>query len=405
MPDTVVLPTLADLVSYLKAHEWLSSQPGPGGTLWAKGDTRIGVPHDPDDVLITSVLGRLARSEQRDVKATADAVRHVRFDVTHLRAVSHHHIVDKIPLETATKLINSAKVMLRATATTALRERAQIAGSYSRIGDEVVHEAFMGHTERGSFIIPVLVQIPEPDPPDPLQPTLYDDRAEPILHNAAPEPFERRVVRTFAQSMQAVRDLVVEPGRIPGTDQMHELVYRGVSREFCGGLVKVLDESTIGEFETIVDWAPVVPAPDTMPRHVSISAEAVDLVRVVADRLRQQRRPSKQVFSGTIVQFRHENHDDPFGEIAVSTMRRGRPSEVTVRLPISAYREAWDWHNAGRAVLVEGLIRRSPGRPGIVDNPVRFQPLDELMLPTSDHSLQTVGIRPPIPEIESGGNQ
>jgi len=383
LPDTVVLPTLADVVTYLRAQGWLSSPPGPGGTLWVKGDARIGVPHEPDDVLIGSVLDRLARAERRDIKSTADAVRHVRFDVTHLRAVNDYRIVDKIPLETATKLISSARTMLRATATTARRERAQIAGSYSHIGDEVIREAFMGHTERGSFIIPVLVPIPEPEQPDPKRPTLYDDHAEPVLHHAAPEPFERRVVRTFAQSMQAVHDLVVEPGRIPNTDRIHELVYRGVSREFCAGLVNVLDETAIGEFESTIDWAPVVPAPDTMPRHVLISAEAVDLVRSVAERLRQQKAPSRQVFSGTIVEFRHENHDDPFGEIAVSTMRRGRPSEIRVRLPIETYREAWEWHNAGRAVLVEGLIRRSPGRPGIVDNPTRFQPLDELMLPNS----------------------
>jgi hypothetical protein len=326
LPDTITAPALTDLVSYLRAHGWSSSPPGLGGTLWAKGNVRIGVPNDPDDVLMGSVLGRLARTEQRDIKATADAVRHVRYDVTHLRAVNDYRIVDKIPLETATKLISSARTMLRATATTARWERAQIAGSYSRIGDEVIRDAFMGHTERGSFIIPVLVPVPEPEQPD--QPTLYDDQTEPILHNAAPEPFTRRVVRTFVQSMQAVRDLVVDPGRVPTTDNIHELVYRGVSREFCSALVNILDESAIGEFETTVDWAPVVPAPDTMLGEVSISAEAVDLVRSVADRLRQQKAPSRQVFSGTIVQFRHENHDDPFGEIAVSTIRRGRSSEV-----------------------------------------------------------------------------
>lgn len=381
MLDTVVLPSLVDLRSYLKAYGWSSNPPGPGGTLWMKGESLIGVPHEPDDVLVTSVLSRLARAERRDVKATADAVRHVRFDVTHLRAINDLRIVDKIPLETATKLIGSARTMLRATATTARWERAHIGGSYSRIGDQVIREAFMGHTERGSFIIPVLVPIPEPEQPDPGQPTLYDEQEEPVLHNAAPEPFERRVVRTFAQSMQAVHDLVVEPDRAPNADSMHELVYRGVSREFCAALVNVLDEGAIGEFETTVSWSPVAPGPDTMPRQVSISAEAADLVRSVAERLRQQRTPSKQVFSGTIVQFRHENRDDPYGEIAVSTMRRGRQSEVRVRLPLDEYRVAWDWHNAGRAVLVEGLIRRSPGKPGIVDDPVRFQPLDELMFP------------------------
>ncbi|WP_280316948.1 hypothetical protein [Nocardia wallacei] len=385
MPDIAYLPTPEDLVSYLRIHGWSPNPPGPGGTMWLKGAARIGVPHEPDGVFVGSVLSQLARAEQRDVRATADAVRYVRFDVTHLRAVNDRRIVDKIPLEAATTLISSARAMLRATATTALRERAQIS-SYSRIGDEVIRDAFMGHTERGSYVIPVLVPIPPPEQPAIDQPTLYDDQDEPVRYRTTPEPFERRVVRTFAQSMQAVHDLVVQPGRFARTDDIHELVYRGVSREFCSGLAKVLDEGTIAEFETTVEWAPVVAAPETMPRQVSISAEAADLVRDIADRMRQQRAPSSQVFSGTIVEFLHENHDDPFGEVGVSTMRRGRPSKVRVRLPLQTFREAWEWHNAGRAVLVEGIIRRSSGKPGIVDQPIRFQPLDQLMLPGSSPS-------------------
>lgn len=381
MPDSLVLPSLDDVLSYLRTHGWSSNPPGPGGTLWVKGEARIGVPNRPDDVLLESALRRLADAEDSDVKKTADAVRYVRFDVTHLRAVNDARIVDKIPLQAATKLISSARTMLRATATTALGERAQIAGSYSRVGDQVVREAFMGHTERGSYVIPVLVPIREPEPPDPGLPTLFDDHDNPMVYDAAAEPFERRVVRTFAQSMQAVHDLVVEPERSPTSDHIHELVYRGVSREFCTSLANVLDESAIGEFETSVDWAPVLPAPDSRLRRVAINAEAADVVRLVAERLRLQRPPSLQVFSGTIVQFRHENPDDPFGEIGVSTMRRGRPSEIKVRLPVATYREAWEWHNAGRAVLVEGIIRRSPGKSGIVDEPVRVQPLDELMIP------------------------
>ncbi|MDT8913728.1 hypothetical protein [Amycolatopsis sp. PS_44_ISF1] len=382
MSDSAVLPAPADIVWYLKSSGWLANQPGPGGTLWVKGRSRIGVPNEPDDLLIRSVLRRLAEAENRGFKQIADAVRYVRFDVTHLRAVNDSHIVDKIPLVAATKLIGSARMMLRATATTARWERAQIGGSYSKIGDEVIQQAFMGHTERGSFVIPVLIPIPEPEPPDPDRPMLFDSQDGPARYEAAAEPFARRVVRTFAQSMQAVHDLVVAPERSPSTEGLHELVYRGVSREFCSGLANVLDEKSIGEFETTVDWAPLAPAPNTMPRQVSIGAEAGDLVRRVAERLRQQRASSVEVFSGTIVEFRHENQDDPFGEVAVSTIRRGRQAEIRVRLPVETYREAWEWHNAGRAVLVEGIIRRPSGRPGIVDNPARFQPLDALT-PTS----------------------
>lgn len=378
--DPFSLPSLDELTRYLRFHGWEPHPPGPAGVLWTKDRARVGVPLEPGDELIMSVVDRVARAEHRGAKLVADAARYLRYDVTHLRAGNDERIVDKIPLETAARIIASARTMLRATATTARWERAQIGSNYSKLGDDVIRDSFMGHTERGSFVIPVLIPIPVPQE-DHHQPTLFEDQGESVaLHYAAPEPFERRVVRTFAQSMQAVHDLVVEPARTPNVDNMYELVYRGVSREFCSALANVLDENAIGEFETRVEWAPVVPAPDTMPRQVTINAGAADLVRSVADRLRQQSATVRQIFSGTIVQFRHESPKDPFGEIAVSTIRRGRPSEVRVRLPLVSYREAWDWHNAGRAVLVEGEIRRLPGRTAIVDDAVRFQPLDELTL-------------------------
>jgi hypothetical protein len=118
-----------------------------------------------------------------------------------------------------------------------------------------------------------------------------------------------------------------------------------------------------------------------LARSVSIDSEAVDLVKAVANRLRQQKVDPNQIFSGTIVQLRHENPNDPFGEIAVSTMRRGRPSEVLVRLPLALYRQAWEWHYAGRAVLVEGIVRSAPGRPLRVDTPSRVHPVDEMFIP------------------------
>jgi hypothetical protein len=299
------------------------------------------------------------------------------FDVTHLRAANDYRIVDTIPLHTAERIIRSARSMLRATATTARWERAQIGYNYSRLGDEVVRQTLMGHTERGSFVIPVLVPLPEPSPPDPHQPTLDSGTIE--FHQAPPEPFERRVVRTFAQSLQALREVVVDPAHHPTRDQVYELVYRGVSREFCSALAGILTETAVAEFEASVRWAPAVPAPQTMPGTIVIDADAVGLVKEVAEKLRLQRVDLRQVFSGTIVQLRHER-EDPFGEIAVSTVRRGRPSEIIVRLPLAEYRHAWVWHDARRAILVEGAIRRVPGKPLRVDSPVRCRPIDEMLL-------------------------
>jgi hypothetical protein len=384
------LPSVANLRSYLRLQGWEEQPSGPVGALWIKSGRRVGVPDEFDADLVLGVVERVASAEGRTSKDVANAATYLLYDVTHLRAANDYRIVDTIPLETAGRIINSARTMFRATATTARWERSQIGGNYSTLGDEVVRQALMGHTEKGSFVIPVLVPLPEPAVPEEQELPLDHDMAESVRF--PPEPFERRVVRTFAQSMQALQEIVVEPAHDPTADQIHELVYRGVSREFCAALAGILDESAVAEFEARVDWAPAIPAPATMPQSTAISADAVDLVSAVANKLRQQRVDPQQVFSGTIVQLRHESQDDPFGEIAISTVRRGRASEILVRLPMEDYRRAWDWHSAGRAVLVEGNVRRAPGKPLRVDSPIRCHPVDEMFLPIEQEQTGTQSV-------------
>jgi hypothetical protein len=375
------LPSTTQLQTYLRFKGWRELAPGPAGSLWAIDGARIGVPHDDDDFLIEGSIDRIAKLEGRTSKDVGNSIRHLLFDVTHLRAVNDHLIVDTIPLEAAAKILSSSRRMFQAAATTARAERAQIGNNFSRLGNEVVKQALMGHTERGSFVIPVLVALPEPSPVDIHEVTLLDDPSEEGFHRTAPEPFERRVVRTFAQSMQAMQEIVVDPAREPTVDQMYELVYRGVSREFCTSLRGILEESSVAEFGATIEWAPAVTPPRTLSERISIDAEAADLVRIVADKLRQTKVDPNQVFSGTIVQLRHEDPQDPYGEIAVSTVRRGHQSEILVRLPIADYRNAWQWHSQGRAVLVEGVVRSAPGQRLRVDIPSRFHPVDEMFLP------------------------
>ncbi|HEU0238942.1 MAG TPA: hypothetical protein VFR11_06620 [Micromonosporaceae bacterium] len=297
------------------------------------------------------------------------------YDVLPLTARGSAAVPDAITLEAGAAVISGAKAMLRATATTARYERAQIGTNYSDLGDAVVRQSLMGQTMRGSYVIPVLVPIPRPEQPDRHQDMIpHQD-----FHRATPEPFERRVVRTFIQSMAAIGELAAEPGRVLTTDELHELVYRGVSREFCMGLTNVLKQPSVHAFESNITWSKAIPGPITMPETVRIDADASDLVGRVAESLKQERVDSSSVFSGTIVQLRHVA-DDPFGEIAVSTMRRGRQSEVLVKLPLRIYEKAWDWHTDGRAVLVEGPIVRSPGRPLRVDDVMRCHPVDEIFL-------------------------
>jgi hypothetical protein len=373
-------PALQDVQRYLRHQGWQANRPGVAGTLWTKDGTQIGVPHEPDDELILGIVARLAAFEKRSRRAIADAARYLLYDVAHLRVTNNYEITDTIPLEAAARIITSARVMLRAAGTTAWRQKAHIGRGYSRHGDDVIHDTLMGHTEKGSFVIPVLVPLDvEIQAPDSAGRTLDLDNTGTQRFPA--EPFERRVVRTFAQSMQALQQFVVNSQREPTASEVHELVYRGVSRELCLGLAKILSDQVVGEFGARIDWSSALPGPSLTYSSITIDAEAAKAIERVARMLHQPSSSTNEVLTGTIVELRHETRDDPFGEIAISTIRRGKPSEIRVRLPMNEYREAWAWHDEGHAVLVEGRVHRpSPGKPLQVDSPVRCHPVDELYL-------------------------
>ncbi|MEV6847229.1 hypothetical protein [Actinoplanes sp. NPDC051411] len=374
MTTEILVPDLRDIQGYMRHTGWQEYPPGRAGSLWSKADTQIGVPHNGEHKdAVVGVVERLAFAESRPLRSMAERIRHFRFDIAHLRAVNDFKIADSIPLEAGSVITNSARMMLRSSGTTSRGIRSEIAGSYSKIGDRVVQEARMGHTERGSFIIPVLVKLPEVEEPAVGQGSFVS------IAKSAPEPFERRVMRTFAQSLAAVKQLVVEPALEPSIEVLFAIVERGVSREFCWALSRVLEQSAVSKFDTRFSWAESVQHSRSLPESVELDGEAHELVEMTADKLKVHKVEPHQVFSGKIVELRH-NTGDAYGWIKVSTIRNNRNSEISVRLPADHYNDAVEWHRDARPVLVEGQIQRAFGQRATVRDPRRCYPVDETFL-------------------------
>jgi hypothetical protein len=374
----VRLPTFAQIRSYLKYSGWEAQLPGAAGTLWIRDGLRIGVPDLPlgDREIARGIIARLANFERSPADQMASKIRYHRMDVTYLRAANDYAITDTIPFEAASTVIVSARKLLRASGTTAWRERGEIGGNYARRGDDVLHSARMDHTKDGSFVIPLLVPLSAPEE--------REMQSDPLpnveLFTSQPEPFERRVTRTFAQSIQAVAEIIVQPENSPSMSDLHAVVERGVSREFCAALAHILAEPAVGEFETTFGWAESVPASENMPTSVTIQSEAVERIEQAAEKLKKGRMDTRSTFSGDIVELRHVT-DEPYGFIWISTIRRGRRSEIRVRLPFVQYQEALTWHHSQRVVIIEGRVELGVGRRLVVDNPINCRPIDEIFLP------------------------
>jgi hypothetical protein len=368
------LPTIDELQRYMRDVGWRPLAPGVGGTLWTKDGRHVGVPIDAsgDPALILGVVARVAPVENMPSDDVIFRARNFRVDRTDLHAGTSSTWSDSIPLQAAEALLASARLMLRSAGTTAARERAEIDGHYAPRGDDVVSAARMGHTERGSFIIPIIVPIPDRGS-DATYLGLYEQ--DEVEH---PEPFARRVTRTFAQALHAVKEIVVDPGTEPTAPRLQAVVERGVSREFCKGLARILAESSQGEVQAKFAWAKNYKPPASVPATITMPAEAGELVARAGVLLHQMKPQVQHTFTGPIERLEF-TQGEPSGYIAVSTVRNGRPCKIWVRLPAQDYLEhAVFWHQSGQTVIVEGLVEGGRGKRLEVVSPVRCAPLQDV---------------------------
>lgn len=183
---------------YLLRHGWSPDDPGPGGALWRRQDDAVvAVPDQVSAGTVEwrSVVERLAAYENQTVSVVAESIRLQLTDVTRLSAANDIVIAGSIPLAAGVSLVSSAWAMLRAAATSSVRPRSHIAGNFSKIGDSVAASARLGHTEEGSYVLPLLM---------PLTPPSGDAQVHqsPVpgleLERMPFETAERRVTRTLA---------------------------------------------------------------------------------------------------------------------------------------------------------------------------------------------------------------
>ncbi|MEU0037334.1 hypothetical protein [Streptomyces sp. NPDC006333] len=370
-------PTLPQVEDFMESEGWVPQPPGSAGRMWVKQAARIAIPdmHGEDAALIQGIIERIARWERKDLRFVTNYIRYYRTDVALLRAAKDDY-TDTIPLEAASTVISNAKAILRASGTTAWSEKSNIAGNYSRQGDAVVDTARMDHTVQGPFMIPVLVPLPKLET---LQAPLPNVQGE-ELFRAAAEPFARRVTRTLAQSLVAVNEVIIQPEGMPSARTLHAAVERGVSREFCSALTKILEQPSVAEFTAHFQWAPAIQASSSVPSTVEIEAAAAEKVKRAAEILKEKRLEPRSTFSGGIVELRHVQ-DEPFGTVTVATVRNARSCEIRVRLTYEQYQEAVGWHRDRRPVIVHGTVREGAGRKLIVDQPESCRPIDESLLP------------------------
>jgi hypothetical protein len=273
------------LREYLSRRGWEPDPPGPGGALWRHGDDAvIAVPDriSQGSVEWRSVIERLAAFEARPPIDVVYGVQFQMIDVTHLRAANDIVIAGSIPLEAGVSLVSSGWAMLRAAATSSVRPRSHIAGNFLRSADEIVSQARLGHTQEGSYIIPLLMPLSSPEDPRPEQPPVPGMEIE----RSPIEPVERRVTRILAQALSAVDQLIVMPEGVPPGRELNAAVIAGASRELVTAVHRVLADPSVSQFEARFAWAGAVGNPSGVPSEVRIPVDALQRLDNAARRMK-----------------------------------------------------------------------------------------------------------------------
>lgn len=368
--------------SFLQGTGWQPGPSGPVGALWH----RPGAPQElavPWEIRLDSreyvgIVERLSAWLEEPTSRLAVRIQNQFIDVTRLRAANDIVIGGTIPLAAGRAMVTSAEAMLRAAGTTSHKLRSNINGNFSRVGDELVARARMGHTEVGSYVVPLLMPLSLP----------LDDEDVPagfegMDRHAVLEPAERRVTRTLAQALVALNTQVVQPARRVHRNALHPFVDAGGSRELVVALSNILAQPAVAEFEASFTWAGGIPGSSNLPSDVDFPSQSIELLAQTASLMREMKVSPTSVLTGPIVLVRHEP-GDPFGEVGIQTVRSGRPCEVQIRVRSADIDRAHVWAIEKRILLVEGAVRSQRGRPLLVEEPTRFMPLEQTMLGSTD---------------------
>ena len=370
---TLVNPVHADLISFLRRTGGSIIGSGGAGDAWLLGDSEspLIVPRNvgPEHFEWEGILERAARALGRSVPEVHSDVERQYVDLTEFSA-DDDDMPGSVSLDVGSALVDTARSLVRSSATSSRIDRLAIEGNYSRVGDRLATQARMGHTRSGSYVLPILMSLPRP------REEASDDR----LYNpdAYLESDERRVTRTLAQSLVAIQRVIVDPDRVPSRDVLGDLVVAGVTRESVLAVERVLSAGA-SAFTAQFDWARAPGEPANLPREATFQREAAEVLRDAAGMMRTNRPPKGERLTGLIVAMR-DDPGEPYGEMTLRTVRSGRTCEVRVTLERARLQRAHRWFEKHEAIGVQGKVIRDPGKSLRIPEPTVVQPVSETVL-------------------------
>ena len=364
-----------DLLSYLGTNGWASISSGSLGELWeSPAGNQVGIPYEIRAGTLDwrSVLERVAADARLNSQTLSDKILGLWVDTFAFRASSDIYIQDTIPAKAGADLFQNVWKLLRAAATTSRTPKARISGNWSKLGDDAIEDARFGHTQRGSYILPLLVSLPRPASDDPIAFQLTP-HGNGVYH----ESDTRRATRTMVEALSAVNTALIKPEREPVPSVVADLVHVGVSREFITAVGDIIKHKSVADLDVRVDWADRFPGPSHTPTSIVIPSEAAYRLERVTPLFKKMSKPATETLTGPIYKMA-DREGDRFGVATMEVTRNGRTNQVDLYLGRDRLEHAHDWFKEHETILVQGTVEVY-SRGLAIRQPSRFEPIGPTM--------------------------
>jgi len=367
-PETFQTISPQSLAGYLAAQNWQRVRTQPGRfTIWqhsGKGGTVL-VPEAQDLVdyalRVSEVVAFLEEKERRPRAVIIRDIQRAYADVVRIRIEPEGVTKEEIRLDAGVALIENARNLVLAAACTAVDRRPFYPPRKPEPAVKYLQQVFLGQTEPGSYVLPIISPIFVTASLDGLPPS---------------EPFERRVTRTLIESAGSAIRVAIKSEREGTIDALLDVIRNGdVSTNLCDALVGLTEGTAAARIGITIRWAPGggLKNPAT-PNHLTVPQKVAPALKDASQRIKDQLAFDDFHVEGYItdlhgdLQLQEATPKPSGGTIAVAAQVEGQVKKINVRLGYDDYEKAARAHTSGVPISLTGNLRKY-GRLYILQDP------------------------------------
>lgn len=358
--DPAVLRALGpiDVAAYLRSTGWSQTRRiGDRGAAWTRtlpiGEIEILLPlnRQVGDFVtrMSEVLNSLEIAEQRSQMEILHDLMTTSSDIIRIRAHTSESSDGTISIEEGVDLVHHAREMVLAAARAATRPSPYFHARKPAEVVEYMEKVRLGQTERGSYVITLLSRVPPI-----LAPTKEGQGRLEIE-----DPFERRVTRTLASALAAIRDAVQDSVVTGQFEAFQRAVQRGVSANLCDAVAALAGGSANArDIEVDLTWSSLRPQGPQTPRRISLPADAIPTIEE-AGRIFRETSPRDDFELLGLVIGLYRPDPAQSGRVTIWGPVEGTPRRVSLILTGTEYDLAWKAHGDRRLVRCSGQLVKS----------------------------------------------